>query len=76
MKELSKYYEENICPYCLNYQTQNCNKNISKKEINKLITILCHSFLNNKQKDTNNITETHEVYTLPKKYYFKNFREI
>lgn len=77
MLELIKYYEKTMCPYCLNYNTQSCNKDIELKELNNVKNILCQNYLKEPtQEELDNKGKPEGIYTLPAKYYSKNFKEI
>lgn len=77
MQELNKYYEENICPYCLNCNKESCKKNFTTKEINNVKIIICQSYKRKEtQDDLDNKEKPEEIYTLPARYYVKNFKEI
>ena len=74
MKKLKEYYEINLCPNCIKYRNSNCNMNIVEKEKNEVKTIICQYYC--REKNVEEQTEHESIYTLPKKYYLKNFREI
>ena len=76
MKALTEYYEENICTFCLNKNTDKCKKVITNSIVNNTETLICYDYLlnDNVEKPQYDIKDVGS--TLPTKYYFKNYREI
>jgi len=78
MDEFIDKYQKNMCHFCLNYQSNNCNKEIIKREKESITTTICINY----ERNYDNDKFQEEIITLrdecckPAKYYCRNYREV
>jgi len=78
MNDFTTKYQENMCQFCSNYQSNNCNKAIIKRERDSIITTLCINYERNydNEKMMEDITTYRDECAKPAKYYCRNYREV
>lgn len=74
MQELIEYYKINICPFCTNHNTNQCTEEIIKNNNEDLKKVSCKNYNTEIKRDSE--MKVRHLYTLPKKYYSKNMKEV
>lgn len=78
MNNFINKYQENMCQFCSNNQSNNCNKDIIKRERDSIITILCMNYERNYDNDKmqEEIVTFKDECAKSAKYYCRNYREV